>query len=89
MRLDILLNKLCLTKTRSIAKNACDRGLLLVNGAKAKPAQMVKAGDKVDMKLYGYHWQLKISEIPQGNVAKKDAGNYYELISRTALPAAD
>jgi len=85
MRLDLLLNKLCLTKTRSIAKNACDKGLLLVNGKQAKASMEIKAGDLIHMKLYGFAWEFLISEIPTGNVAKKDAGQYYELLQREAL----
>lgn len=85
MRLDLLLNKLCLTKTRSIAKKASDKGLLLVNGKQAKASQEIKAGDLIHMKLYGFAWQFRITAIPTGNVAKKDAGDYYELISREAL----
>jgi len=85
MRLDLLLNKLCLTKTRSIAKKACDNGLLKVNGKAAKASGEIKAGDLIDMKLYGFAWELKIKEVPTGNVAKKDAGDYYELLSREAL----
>lgn len=87
MRLDLLLNKLCLTKTRSVAKKACDKGLLLVNGKQAKASQEMKAGDLIRMKLYGFAWELRITEVPIGNVAKKDAASYYELISREALAA--
>lgn len=86
MRLDLLLNKLCLTKTRSVAKKACDKGLLLVNGKQAKASQEIKAADLISMKLYGFAWELRITSVPTGNVAKKDAGDYYELISREALP---
>jgi ribosome-associated heat shock protein Hsp15 len=47
MRLDLLLNKLCLTKTRSIAKNACDKGLLMVNGKTAKASTEIKNSDMI------------------------------------------
>ncbi|HPV14900.1 MAG TPA: S4 domain-containing protein, partial [Candidatus Cloacimonadota bacterium] len=42
MRIDLLLNKLCLTKTRSIAKTACDKGLVKLNGKPAKASAIVK-----------------------------------------------
>lgn len=85
MRIDLLMNKLCLTKTRSIAKNACDKGLISVNGKAAKASLIVKANDIVEMKLYGYLHQFRLNEIPTGNVAKKDAGNYYEMLKREPL----
>ncbi|HNX36889.1 MAG TPA: S4 domain-containing protein [Candidatus Cloacimonadota bacterium] len=86
MRIDMLLNKLCLTKTRSIAKNACDKSLVCINGKTAKASAEVKAGDKVTFKLYGYEHEISILSIPLGNVAKTDATKYYELIKKIELP---
>ena len=85
LAIDIHPQKVRWTKTRSIAKKACDKGLLKVNGKAAKASGEIKAGDLIDMKLYGFAWELKIKEVPTGNVAKKDAGDYYELLSREAL----
>ncbi|MCB5271396.1 MAG: RNA-binding protein [Candidatus Cloacimonetes bacterium] len=89
MRLDQLLNKLCFTKTRSIAKNACDKGLVSINGKTAKAAQNVLAEDIILLKLYGYAHEIKINSIPTGNVAKKDAGSYFEMLSREPLDQGD
>jgi ribosomal 50S subunit-recycling heat shock protein len=85
VRIDVLLNKLCLTKTRSIAKNACDKNLVSINGKRAKASMEVNPGDKVILKLYGYQFDLLIKEIPEGNVAKKDLSRYYDQISRSKL----
>ncbi|HOH98420.1 MAG TPA: S4 domain-containing protein [Candidatus Cloacimonadota bacterium] len=85
MRLDLLLNKLCLTKTRSIAKNACDKNLLTINGKHAKAASEVKDGDVIVMKLYGFEHEFRITALPTGNVAKKDAGTYYETLRRVEI----
>lgn len=85
MRLDQLLNKLCFTKTRSIAKNACDKGLVSVNGKTAKAAQNIQEGDIITLRLYGYAHEIKVSSIPTGNVAKKDASSYFEMLSREPL----
>ncbi|HNZ44430.1 MAG TPA: S4 domain-containing protein [Candidatus Syntrophosphaera thermopropionivorans] len=85
MRIDMLLNKLCLTKSRSIAKIACDKGLVSLNGKTAKASAEVKEGDIIQFHLYGYEHQIRIDKIPQGNVAKKDATNYYTLLSRKEI----
>jgi ribosomal 50S subunit-recycling heat shock protein len=85
MRIDLLMNKLCLTKTRSIAKNACDKGLMKVNGKTAKASEIIKPEDIVEMRLYGYMHRFRIISVPTGNVAKKDAGDYYELLAREPL----
>jgi ribosome-associated heat shock protein Hsp15 len=86
MRIDMLLNKLCLVKTRSIAKHACDKDLVTINGKLAKASQEIKTDDLICFDLYGFRHELRITEVPLGNVAKKDSARYYELISRTALP---
>lgn len=85
MRLDLLLNKLCLTKTRSIAKNACDKGLVKVNSKPAKASEKIREGDLISLSLYGYRHEMKILTIPSGNVAKKDAGDYFEMLSREPI----
>jgi len=85
MRIDVLLNKLCLTKTRSIAKQACNRNLVWINSKQAKASQEVKIGDFIRFDLYGYRHELEITVIPESNVAKKDALLFYKLISRTLI----
>ncbi len=86
MRLDLLLNKLCLTKTRSIAKNACDKNLVKLNGKAAKASALVKEGDIIIFRLYNAEHEIKITAIPTGNVAKKDSAQYYEMLRREELP---
>lgn len=87
MRLDLLLNKLCLTKTRSIAKNACDKNLVLIGGKAAKASALVKVGDIIIFRLYGAEHEIRITKLPEGNVAKKDVALYYEMLRREELPA--
>lgn len=86
MRIDLLLNKLCLTKTRSIAKNACDKGLVKINGKDTKASAEIKAGDVITFRLYGWEHNIRVEKVPSGNVAKKDAPEYYSTLSRTELP---
>ena len=85
MRIDLLLNKLCLTKTRSIAKNACDKNLVQINGKAAKASHEVKAGDLISFNLYGFKHVMELVEVPLGNVAKKDTTKYYNLIEKTPI----
>ncbi len=85
MRIDILFNKLCLTKTRSIAKHACDKKLVCVNGKTVKASAEIKAGDIISFDLYGYHHEIRMDEVPCGNVAKKDAAGYYTVLLKSPL----
>jgi len=83
MRVDLLLNKLCLVKTRSIAKTACDKQLVSINGKTAKAAQDVKVNDMIRISLSGFTYEIKVVALPEGNVAKKDVTRYYSLLAKT------
>ena len=77
MRIDLLLNKLCLVKTRTLAKKACEMKLVKLNGHFAKPSHIVKENDVIELVLNEKYRKIIISRIPSGNVSKADAGNYY------------
>jgi len=85
MRVDKLLSKLCLIKTRSIAKNACDKKLVKINGKIAKASAMIVNDDIIDFELYGYFNKIKITKVPKGNVSKAKAPEYYEILTRDKL----
>ncbi|OPX25958.1 MAG: RNA-binding protein [Candidatus Cloacimonas sp. 4484_143] len=85
MRVDQLLNKLCLIKTRSIAKKAADKNLIKINGKTAKASSNVLAGDVIEYELYGYYNKLEITDIPKGNVSKTSAPTFYKFCEREKL----
>lgn len=82
MRVDQLLNKLCLIKTRSIAKKACDNNLVKVNGNPAKSSSRINAEDIVEFTVYGNYTKVKILDLPTGNVPKVKAPEFYEILDR-------
>ncbi|MEA1971696.1 MAG: S4 domain-containing protein [Candidatus Cloacimonadota bacterium] len=85
MRIDKLMNKLCLIKTRSIAKKAADKNLILVNKKLAKASQKIVQDDVIDYQIYGYKTKIKVIKMPDGNVSKKKAPEFYEIISREKI----
>ncbi|HHE38385.1 MAG TPA: RNA-binding protein [Candidatus Cloacimonetes bacterium] len=85
MRIDQLLNKLCLVKSRSIAKKACDKNLVKINDKIAKSSSNVNAGDVIEYQLYGFQNKFRLLEIPQGNVSKNNAVGFYEMLERGKL----
>jgi ribosome-associated heat shock protein Hsp15 len=89
MRIDLLLSKLCLIKTRSIAKTACDKDLVFINGKEAKSSTMAKGGDIITFSLSGYRTIIKLLSIPSGNVSKKSAPEYYEILERIKLDSPE
>ncbi|HLN80252.1 MAG TPA: S4 domain-containing protein, partial [Thermoanaerobaculia bacterium] len=48
VRLDVWLDVACVFPTRSQAKAACEGGKVDVNGARAKPHRLVRAGDRLE-----------------------------------------
>lgn len=89
MRVDKLMNKLCLVKTRTIAKKACDKNLVKINDTIAKSSSKIAAGDILEYEIYGYKNKLKIGKIPNGNVSKNNSVEYYEILDREKLEISD
>ncbi|MCF7858873.1 MAG: RNA-binding protein [Candidatus Cloacimonetes bacterium] len=85
MRVDKLLNKLCLVKTRSVAKKACDKDLVKINGKSAKASSTLVNEDIIEYELYGYLNKIRIIEVPKGNVSKAKAPEFYEILERRKL----
>lgn len=80
MRLDLFLKKTCVLPQRSLAKEACDAGAVRVNGRAAKAGQEVRTGDVVRLQLAHRDLEVRVLDVPHGNVAKRDAGRYVETL---------
>lgn len=85
MRIDILLNKLCIVKHRSIAKKACEKGLVQINGVKVKSSKAVKIGDIIRVSLYGFIIDFELTRIPQRNISKSQTSTYYKLLAKNQI----
>jgi ribosomal 50S subunit-recycling heat shock protein len=51
MRIDKFLKNSRIIKRRTVAKDACDQGKILVNGKEAKPGTEVKVGDQITLEF--------------------------------------
>ena len=78
MRLDLFLKETRLIKRRTIAKEFCERGLVLVNDKIAKPAYEVKEGDKFVI-TFGNKKVSIIAHVEEGT--KKEKVSYEQLES--------
>lgn len=74
------LNRLCLTRSRSEAKNACEAGAVLVGGRPAKASQTVGAGDVVTLRFSSRIFEVTILALPQKSMSKKAARDLYEVV---------
>jgi ribosomal 50S subunit-recycling heat shock protein len=80
MRLDVALNRLCLTRSRSEAKTACEAGAIFVGGDPAKPSRTLFAGDVVTLRFTNRILEVRILEVPRKNLSKKAAREMYEIV---------
>lgn len=86
MRLDVWLSKVCLVRSRSQAKAGCRAGKILLGGLAVKESHELRPGEEITLLLPQRALLLRVREIPGGNVAKRDAPAYYELIEERPRP---
>ncbi len=70
MRIDLFLKEVRIIKRRTIAKEYCDRGLVMVNNKVVKPSYEVKNGDQIDIKL-GTKTLAIAASVEPGNKKEK------------------
>lgn len=85
MRLDLFLKKTALVRQRGLAKELCTAGAVSVDGRPAKASHEVRAGQRIVLEMPARHLEVQVLEVPRGNVARRDAGRYVEVLddSRT------
>jgi ribosome-associated heat shock protein Hsp15 len=88
VRLDLWLDVACLFRTRSEAQRACKSGRIDVNGQKAKPNRLLRAGDRVLIRRpLGRLQDIAVVRLADRHVARSDARALYE--DRTPPPAPE
>ena len=79
MRLDKFLKVSRIIKRRTVAKEACDKGIVTINGKQAKSSSEVKIGDILEVTFWEKIMKFKITEIRE-HVLKAEAKEMYEII---------
>ena len=79
MRLDKYLKVSRLIKRRTIANEACDQGLVEVNGKPARASYEVKTGDRITACLGSRTVTVEVLSV-QENVRPSDAAALYREI---------
>ena len=82
MRLDKFLKVSRLIKRRTLANEACDRGLVSVNGKVQRASYDVKIGDQLTLNFGEHSVTVEVLEIRE-SVAAGEAALLYKEISRT------
>ena len=79
MRLDKYLKVSRLIKRRTVANEACDNGLISVNGRPAKASYDVKIGDILEITLGSRTIKVEVLELNE-KAQKADASNLYREV---------
>jgi ribosomal 50S subunit-recycling heat shock protein len=79
MRLDKFLKVSRIIKRRTVAKEACDKGIVTINGKIAKSSSEVSIGDILEIKFGEKLMKFEIKEIKE-HVLKNDAKEMFEII---------
>lgn len=86
MRLDVFLKLSRLLSSRSIAKEMCDSGLVLVNGVAAKSSREVRIGDCIEIHGRSRIITAKIARLPsKKQVSRAEALLLYDLVGNDRI----
>jgi ribosomal 50S subunit-recycling heat shock protein len=77
--LDKYLKTSRIIKRRTVACEACDGGRVLVNGAAAKPAKLVKEGDLIEIRFGEKTLKLEVLSVKE-TVKKEEAAALYRIV---------
>lgn len=79
MRIDKYLKNARIIKRRTIAKEACEQGRVLINGKVSKPGDEVNVGDKIQINFGNGSINIEVLEV-KDNVGKDAATTLYKEV---------
>ncbi|HHZ02715.1 MAG TPA: RNA-binding S4 domain-containing protein [Tissierellia bacterium] len=80
MRIDKFLKNSRIIKRRTVAKEACEQGRVLINGKIAKPGTEVAVGDEVEIIFGSNPMKIKVEKILE-HVTKDGYKEMYSIIN--------
>ncbi len=79
MRLDKFLKNSRLIKRRTIAKEACDNGRVMVNERSAKAGTEVEVGDVISIEFGSRTTKIEVTDLTE-HVTKESSKELYKVI---------
>lgn len=80
MRIDKFLKNSRIIKRRTVAKEACEQGRVLINGKTAKPGTEVEVGDEIEI-IFGMNpMKIKAEKLSE-HVVKDGYKEMYSIIN--------
>lgn len=84
LRIDVLLHRLCLTRSRNEARIACDSGAVLIDAAPVRPSRMVTPGSTITIRFPGRTMEITVDELPAKSTSRKRARELYRIVAESA-----
>lgn len=81
MRLDVFLKQSRLVKRRTLAKELCDEGAVLVNGHPARAGRELATGDELTLELGYRRLSVLVEALPERPLPAARARELYRLVS--------
>lgn len=79
MRIDKFLKNSRIIKRRTVAKEACEQGRVLVNGKLAKPGTELVIGDKIEINFGNNNVQVEVLQLLEHAPKDKAEDMYKQL----------
>ena len=80
MRIDKYLKNARIIKRRTVAKEACEQGRVLVNKKTAKPGTEIAVGDEIEIIFGSKPMKIKVEKILE-HVVKDSYKEMYTIVS--------
>ncbi|MBN6187397.1 RNA-binding S4 domain-containing protein [Aneurinibacillus sp. BA2021] len=88
MRLDKFLKVSRLVKRRTLAKEVCDQGRVLINGQAAKSSANVKVGDELTVRYGNKLVTVRVEKLLD-TTKKDEAATLYTMLHEEYIPRDD
>jgi ribosome-associated heat shock protein Hsp15 len=90
LRMDVLLHRLCLTRSRSEAKAACEAGAVRLDGRAARASDAVPPGRRVEVRYPARTLELELLATPGKSTSRQAARELYRVLrDERDTPAGD
>ncbi|WP_025028156.1 RNA-binding S4 domain-containing protein [Caldalkalibacillus mannanilyticus] len=88
MRLDKFLKVSRVIKRRTLAKEVCDSGRVMINGNPAKASSDVAVGDEIKIR-FGQKLVTFEVQLLKETTRKEEADHMYRILSEESIEATD
>jgi ribosomal 50S subunit-recycling heat shock protein len=79
LRLDVFLKRTGLVKQRTLAREACDGGLVRVGGRVAKAGKEVAPGQRIALETAHEFLDIEIVGLPDRNYRRREGEVFYRI----------